>query len=393
MDWLDNQARGAEHPDTIIHLGAGTCRELGIYQSLDPRQIILIEPNPEQLEILHLKAASAKNIQIVECAVSDRGDDNCLQVLSDPHFSSLREPSGLLELIPGLKVERQVTVTTRTITELIDSLGLEAGKNHWLFIDTPGVEAEILQAINESGEIELFSHLLIRAGAESFFAGAIPIRELSADLGELGYRPVGQPDYSDADFPVYHLHLDQLLIEQQRLTKELRADVAEKDLKIDTLSNQIQDLNSNADKLRADVAEKDLKIDTLSNQIQDLNSNADKLRADAAEKDLKIQTLSSQVQNQDSNTEKMREEIHSKESDLSIALKLQMLRESDLEDLQERYSEVVELKDRQTELLTSMKERLNSVAIYLSQIDSAGDPMTERDVTAKLLDAISGNVN
>ena len=68
-----------------------------------------------------------------------------------------------------------------------------------------------------------------------------------------------------------------------------------------------------------------------------------------------------------------------------------MLRESDLADLQQRYKETVDLKDRQARLLETLKERLSVAASYLRQLNA--DESTEEimAVTAKLMSALEGS--
>ena len=138
-----------------------------------------------------------------------------------------------------------------------------------------------------------------------------------------------------------HLHLDRLLIKNKRHAIELRE-----------LSESLEKTTS---ELSAQVKDRDQQIESLTAKLQESQS-----------------------------------EIQKKADDLSIALKLQMLRESDLEDLQRRYGEVLNVKTRQTELLQSMKERLSTAASYLHQLDVDKGPIVENEVTRKLFKAISG---
>ncbi|MEP5568779.1 MAG: hypothetical protein ABJN62_13145 [Halioglobus sp.] len=280
MNWLTNQVQGLKSPDTILHLGAGTCRELDAYQSLAPRQIILVEPNPELVEILQSKANSAQNIHIRESAVSSQASDNCLQIMSDPNFSSLREPVGLLELFPGLRVERQLNVDLLDINGLVEALELNASLSHMLFIDTPGVEAELLNAMIRSGAIESFCDIFIRTGTDTFYAGELSAQDLSADLDRLGYKTMGQPDQSDPDFPVTHLHLDRQFVENQKLVAELE----EAQQNFEKTQNQLQEQN-------ALLADKDQHIESLNQRNQEQG-------ALLADKDQQIESLNQRDQEQ-----------------------------------------------------------------------------------------------
>ena len=202
MDSLFNQNNGIERPDTIVHLGAGACHELEAYLALNPRQIFLVEPNPDQLEVLRQKAGSTEDIQIIESAVSANDSDNLLTILSYSRLSSLREPTRLFELMPGLRIERQIQVATQSINDLAEALALDSSKCNWLVIETPGIEGELIQCLRDSEKLSEFSHLFLRSSCEPFYDGACPISQTLSELSESDYTIVGGPDESYADHPI-----------------------------------------------------------------------------------------------------------------------------------------------------------------------------------------------
>jgi hypothetical protein len=69
------------------------------------------------------------------------------------------------------------------------------------------------------------------------------------------------------------------------------------------------------------------------------------------------------------------EELDSTRRDLGIALRVQVLRENDLKELQQRYGAVLDLKNNQHELLMKLRERLSVAAEYLQQLkrDNQGE--------------------
>ncbi|MFP4421490.1 MAG: hypothetical protein ACLFRG_13195, partial [Desulfococcaceae bacterium] len=96
-----------KQPDTILHLGAGRCSEFAKYEASAARRIILVEANPEVARYLRETHADDERVEVVERAVSDFTGHGELRVFNVKEFSSLREPTGLRELYPGLReVER-----------------------------------------------------------------------------------------------------------------------------------------------------------------------------------------------------------------------------------------------------------------------------------------------
>ncbi|WP_040845358.1 hypothetical protein [Thiorhodococcus drewsii] len=71
--------------------------------------------------------------------------------------------------------------------------------------------------------------------------------------------------------------------------------------------------------------------------------------------------------------------------DNALALRIQMLRESDLRDLQQRYAEVIEKKDKQEILLKQLTERLTLASSYLNQLEhhSNGNARTPEELTER----------
>jgi len=75
--------------------------------------------------------------------------------------------------------------------------------------------------------------------------------------------------------------------------------------------------------------------------------------------------LDAEVQKQ---IEKLTKELNEAKQTVSLSVKLQMLKEGDLKDLQERYQVVLLTQKKQYELLTKLSQRLNVAAKYFNPI-------------------------
>lgn len=70
--------------------------------------------------------------------------------------------------------------------------------------------------------------------------------------------------------------------------------------------------------------------------------------------------------------------------------RLQALRETDLEELQERYAAVIELRDQQHELLVKLRQRLEAAADYLEQLRAAPAGESDREIADELMRTLDG---
>ena len=393
MSWPHSGVSVGKNLGTILHIGAGTCSEIDAFRAMVPQQIVLVEPNPELLDILRCKAEPEENVVILGCAVSGDSESSTLNIMSVPALSSLSEPAkALFNLLPSLRLERKAEVDTQSAAELIDSLCLDNSLDHLLFIDTPGEASAVLKALINSEHLGVFSHIVFRSCRNDFYQDCEPAKSLLPALEGHGYHPVGDPDSADPDFPVYHLHFDKQFVWLQQLRDQL----AKAGAQIESLCEQVEEKeralsdgvaahDNEVQRLRAQVEEKER---ALSDGVAAHDNEVQRLRAQVEERE---RALSDEVQVHDLKIEQLQSEIDQASTDLSIALKLQMLRESDLADLQQRYKDTVDLKDRQARLLETLKERLSVAASYLRQLDA--DESTEEimAVTAKLMSALEGS--
>ena len=334
MHWLEQQLDKLRPPDTIIHLGAGLCRELEHWRASGSKRIVLVEPNPELLPDLRHRISVSDPVDIMPVAVSTQAARESLYLFNFPMLSSLRHPTALYQILPGLTQVGRAVVETVSLDQLLDDLGLRAEGDHWLVIDAPGEEAEILTQLENSAHLHGFSHIFLRAGAEVLYQGAETASALVQRLEAQGYSATGRHDGSDCDWPRYHFALDRLALECRRLGEQLEHAQAQS--------------RYEAERANAMTTERE----QLREQLKQAGAQL-----------VKAQT------------------------DLSLALRLQMQRENDLKELQTRYGELLTIKDEQQDLLTQLHHRLSRAAEYLQLVHAQSDDQRLPD---ELLEALTG---
>ena len=222
MNWLKQQLWQMPQPELIVHIGAGLCSELDDYQQIQPKKIVLVEPNPETVADLRARVSTLGNVTVIPAAVAETAGRAPLYQYNLPDLDSLEKATGPDKLFPGLREIGRIDVEKITVQQLLDQLPLKKSGQHWLVLEVFGQENRILKNLQAFDALQRFSRVIVRIAGEGAgeasgpgASGVLPAME------ELGYLPVGQPDTADPDWPRYHLHLDRMALECERLKAEL----------------------------------------------------------------------------------------------------------------------------------------------------------------------------
>ena len=309
---------------TVTYLGAGKGGPAVLEACLasGARHILLTEPDPAQARDITRRGNKDSRLILRQSAISGQTGQQPFYTFNMHALSSLRKPTGLKEVFPGLREIGSSLVETMTMTEVLDSLPLEQQGLHILAIDCPGEEGEIIAQLLQNPKFSAVSHIFLNAMAEVSYAGAEIAPVILETLYKDGWGLVAQDD-QDPDFPIYLLHLDPLTRKVSDLQKEIAAQKAKN-------SALVNDKGAAADR------------DILQNQLVSAQNN------------------------------------------LSVALQLQTLRTIDLNDLQTRYADLLTAKDNQDALLRGLLESLRATAKYLDTSEKkAANPSRATPSTRK----------
>lgn len=448
MHWLQQQLANVPPPDVIVHLGAGLCRELDLWRASGARRIVLVEPHPELLPELQRRIRPGDSAAILPLAVSADAGREPMHLLNFALLSSLRPPTDLFRILPGLTQTDRAMVETISVDQLIGNLDLNGDGEHWLVIDTPGVEAAILDQLQSSGRLHAFARIFLSAGVEPMYEDSESVAALLERLETLGYANAGRPDNSDSDWPRYHLVLDRLALECSKLRHELeqaeeragqeaeRARQLAAELEASkkaltalqesstTRTRELEAYWKEAEQAKNEAEEQgkaslaeaqnahQSEVQALKRQLAEVqeahglelaarenelaalressSSRVEGLEAALAEqrgKAEQVESLTRQLSAVEKQAQQHQAQLDKAQSDLSLALRLQMLRENDLKELQTRYGEVLTIKDEQQDLLTQLHHRLSRAAEYLQLVHARKD---DEGLPEELLEALTG---
>lgn len=210
------------YPSVIVHIGAGECSELESYLAMQPERIVLVEADPEKAKKLSRRAASLPEVEVTSVAVGMPPGNRSLKVFNLAGWSSLRSPSGLRDLYPGLRQLREVEVEVISPGEMMERIALHPQGRNRLVIDTPGEEAGILDGLHESGHLRCFDSIVLHCGRDNLYEGGAVAETLLLFLYEQGYDVVSSHE-DDPDLISRTLHLNPLRMENIRLKGEAEA--------------------------------------------------------------------------------------------------------------------------------------------------------------------------
>ena len=155
---------------TLVHIGAGATENAAQYRTPDLKRAVLIEPTPSLITAVTEEAAEQPNAEILQKAVSDRNGRANLSVFNLNTCNSLRKPTGISAVYPGLKEIEKVKVSVVAAGELISSLNLAPDERHRLVIHAPGEELSILRSLVSAKKLRGFE-------AVSVYCGNVPLYE------------------------------------------------------------------------------------------------------------------------------------------------------------------------------------------------------------------------
>lgn len=166
----------------------------------------------------------------------------------------------------------------------------------------------------------------------------------------------------------------------------------------DKLANEIDELKEAGAESESRIGKLQAEIEVAGKQLEDARKRSDEahneykltlegLRKEHAEEVSRLQEESAKLLKE---MEKKDEDMRQFRSDLSVALRMQTMRENDLKDLQERYASLLDIRQRQDDLLRKLQQRLTIASDCLKQLKVESGEDSEGRLTRNLIDALSG---
>ncbi|NWN83353.1 MAG: glycosyltransferase [Halomonas sp.] len=230
--------------DVILHIGAGQGEQLEAWLAEGVRRVVLFEPHPELAERLASANKQRLNVSVAAVAIAAEEGGCSLQEYNLPEANSLRAPTDLKSLFPGLKRTNRYPVQAITPHRMMAEYGPADEEAARLVIEAPGEAYAMLQPLMESDELGRFSELQISMTVVPRYQGSVTAEQTLRALRDYGYDVVCHDDH-DPDWPTWTLHRNPLKValkQQQQALDQAEREKAKSHQECDALNQQVAEL-------------------------------------------------------------------------------------------------------------------------------------------------------
>ena len=321
-------------------------------------RVVLVDPEP------HISLQQKLCAEHVEAAAYS-GDGNAeMTFYSIEGLRSFSPPTrALKDVFPGLKERGRESVPTITVTSLLERLQpLNDPIRVW--VDMPGQEAHLLDALKRTGLLERAEEVVVRCGVESFFEASEDCAAIKNRLMQEMFELI-EADESDPDWPVLWFRDSPTLRRLAQLETELEQTRAQNVAMHAELTEKTKvQAESEAALVKA---ERELAAALKSHQerLESLNAR-----------------LLAQLKAEQETFEKMqRTEVSYRiaRRDLTLALEQQNRLQVDYESLQKQYALLCDEKTELEMLLQQLTPRLREASQYLRDMRAKTADQEEAD--------------
>ena len=213
--------------DTVLHFGAGPDFEESLYGKLPAKKYILVEADPEVAERLRDQAPDS-NFRVIESLLTGK---ECQQTFRRFSLSSLNGvfPLGALQaLYPRAREVGSISLDSRTLSSLLDTLNLPLGGVNALILDLPGLESDLLESSLEM-ITKQFDWILASGAGELRMEGARPLSDALKLLQDNYFTVLRHDATSNPLTPCAILQRNKLALKCKSLRKERDALIKERE--------------------------------------------------------------------------------------------------------------------------------------------------------------------
>jgi hypothetical protein len=322
-------------PATIVHLGAGRGVELEDYAKLSPGRAVLVEGDADTVIDLRANARVHRWAEVHAVVVAPQSAELPWHRFNVSALNGPADPTGLTAFYPRLRATDSTQAHAVSLSEFLQGLELPDQGDHLLVVDLPGQEMALLASLPQA-LLNRFAGIVLRGCGVKTPGLGDAVETMARQLKSRYFKPIAATADAEPLWPVHLLVFDEGAQER------------------DQLQVHVQALHDELREAQARQAEFDA-----------LHQAHEQLQRDHAAEMSGWQVHAQQAAEREA---KLDHELAEARQTASLSVKLQLLREADLRDLQARYREVQQQHQQQHELLTKLAQRLSLATQYFEQL-------------------------
>lgn len=206
--------------DVILHIGAGLGGQLEEWLASGAQRIVLFEPHPGLAKRLTSACERQPSVSVVPVAIAAEAGACSLEEYNLPEANSLRAPTALNQLFPGLKHINDYPVQAITPQQMMTEYGPADNASASLVIEAPGEAHAILQPLMENDLLDRFAELHVSMTVAPCYEGSVSAEQTLDALSDYGFDVVRHDD-QDPDWPDWMLQRNPLKVELKKLQHRL----------------------------------------------------------------------------------------------------------------------------------------------------------------------------
>ncbi|GGX70580.1 hypothetical protein GCM10011309_20880 [Litorimonas cladophorae] len=232
----------------LLYLGAGRCSQLNEYIAATNKNIVLIDANIDVCNILKFETRNAPHITVVNAAVTDSARPEKLKIYNFEDMSGLYEPTGLLDIYPGLELQKEIQVQTQGFSDVVKAY-IPSRADFDLIVDICGGEGSVISEMLSGPYFKNVRRFNVVSSNSQLFKGATLAKEILKAFKDKGVDADLEIDENE-DFVTISGCIDIALLERLRVEKQMK-----------TLESQKKTLEKNFSKEKKTNADLRKKLD------------------------------------------------------------------------------------------------------------------------------------
>ena len=309
-------------PGTILYVGAGATPTVAPPEDGSFRTVFL-EADAKLAARLRKEHENKPEVLVLHGTLGNHGDSVTLRRFNLPELNSLRDPTGILRLYPGLRVVNETPVPVHGLDVIVGSL---RGADNHLVIDLPGEEYALLSKLEQADLLERFNRIEVEAGEESYFDGARPGADALALLTDAHFDLAPAARQADPDRQRFIATFNASKYECARLRRE-----------VERLEKSVSDRSGRIEMLESRLGEALTELDSAKQQCASVEAELGRLEIEVAKRGEASESLNSRLEEALAEIDaarKVSDDLERQVEDRDAKLRVQ---QADLADLRDRY--------------------------------------------------------
>ncbi|MBE1291336.1 MAG: hypothetical protein GJ677_02490 [Rhodobacteraceae bacterium] len=340
----------------VVYVGCGLASDLDDYLALTPEKVWLIEPNFEMADDLIALEQSNDRVQFLPVAIATQSGEQPFHIVNFFDLSSLKTPSKLTQIYPGAKITQSPQVRALSLYDLLDQNPLPQDLGNILVIEAVGSEADIVSALEQTELADQFQGVVLATTKRVLFSGGAALKRLKTMLAAVGFELLAEDGKSNSDWTRTVFWRDATAVRFQTLEAELAAQKRQ----YAALEREHKALQSALEAREGDLATAKTRL----NEHAVLQEQYD--------------TLCKQVDTLQSQKDDAEEACNRQKSEVSLALRMQIMRDNDFRDLQTRFNDMAKDKKQLETLLGTVTNQLRAASHYVSILELGASESAEK---------------